>query len=133
MHWPDHTDASKVTRVTDDVFLIIDAEGQPDGFAHHEKTIVPGSRHELVVYDPRLTKQQSHCFGIDVERERMMDEDVTAKLDVADPHRTDASLIAWTKGHRIDAVGRVVLTDSKLAQLGLRTFEMLTIPAAAEA
>ena len=63
----------------------------------------------------------------------MMDEDLTAKLDIADAHQTDASLIAWTKEHRIDAVGRVVLTNGKLAQLGLRTFEMLTIPAAAEA
>jgi len=129
-HWPDHTDAAKVTRVTDDGFVIIDAKGQTEGFDYREEAIAPGSPHELVVYDPRLTQQQSHCFGIEVERERMMDEDLTAKLDVADPHLTDASLIAWMKEHRIDAVGRVVLTDGKLAQLGLRTFEMLTIPVA---
>ena len=68
MHWPDHTDTATVTWVTDDAFRIIDAKGQDEYFDYREEAIAPGSLHEFVVYDPRLTRQQAHCFGIDVGR-----------------------------------------------------------------
>lgn len=88
---------------------------------------------ELMVYDPRMAGQEPHCFGIDPDHQRMMDVDLIPKLDIPDPHQTDAAVIAWAKKHRVDAVGRVVIAEGKVAQLGLRTFEMLTLPTTAEA
>ncbi len=132
-HWPDHTDTETIAWVEDDVFRIQNAAGGQSYYGNREEAIAPGSPHEFVVYDPRLTGQQSHCFGIDAERQRILDKKLTSKLDIADPHQTDASVTAWMKEHRVDAVGRVVLAAGNVTQLGLRTFEMLTIPAAADA
>jgi hypothetical protein len=134
-HWPDHTDMETITWVTDNDLRVVDAKGQDHYFGDRTEAIPPGAAHELVVNDPRLTEKATHCFSIDADRQRMLyNEDLTPKLDVADPHQTDVSLIEWMKQHRMDAIGRVVpSTDAKAVQFGLRTFEMLAILAEADA
>ncbi|MEO7318980.1 MAG: hypothetical protein ABIZ56_08335 [Chthoniobacteraceae bacterium] len=110
------------------------AATKPDVEDRSEAAIPPGSPHEFVVYDPRLDKKEVSYFGIDAKRLRNnYNGELTPKLDVADAHQTDASVIAWAKKHRMDAVGRVVLADGKITQLGLRTFDLFTVPAAADA
>ncbi len=132
-HWPDRTDTATITWVTDDAFRLVDAKGQDEYLAYSHAIIPLGAPHEFTVYDPRLNKQDASYFGIDAERQRNNDnDDRTPQFGVADPHETDAKLIAWTKEHRLDAVGRVVLAEGKVTQLGLRTFELLTIPAGAD-
>lgn len=129
-HWKDRTETEVITWMMDDAFRTRGKDSETEGSYDRNNRVppAPGSVIERVVNDPRQSGE-TNFIGFDSDRVRAFDDRLNAKLDAADPHETDASVIKWAKEHRADAVGRVVLDGGGPVQFGLRTFEMLTVPA----
>jgi len=130
LHFKDHDEVGTIRWMMNHEFRVLDKEGKTEGYSDRDprQSVALGSVIERVAYT-QSEAGPAYFIGIDSDQARISDESLKKKLEVADPHQVDPSLIGWTKKHRLDAVGRIIMADGKPAQFGLRTFEMLVFPA----
>jgi hypothetical protein len=133
-HFKDHDEVGTIRWMMNHEFRVLDKDGKTEGYSDRDprQSVALGSVIERVAYT-QSESGPAYFLGIDSDQARISDESLKEKLEVADPHQADPSLIEWAKKHRVDAVGRVVMADGKPAQFGLRTFEMLMFPASEDA